>query len=393
MQNVLLQGVAANTISLMIGHPDPTTLYTPEFRDAVNRVLAGPERALAYGPEQGYAVLIEYLVEKFNREQPISIRREQMMMVSGSTHAVDMIARLCGGTIIVEAPTYADSLHIFRDHGLELHSVPLDAEGIIVEELERLLEGLAEGPHPNPSPSGRGGEDHRAMILYTIPTFHNPMGVTLTAERRAEILRLAREYHVMIVEDDVYRDLSFGAPAPTPFFALAEDVNVLHIGSFSKTLAPGLRLGWLIGPDEMIQSFVNCGTTQMGGGASPFSSQIVAEYCRQGYWEAHVAELRHIYRSRRDVMLAALEEYMPVGVSWTKPAGGFFVWVTLPDQVRAVEVKRKALERGVLVAAGEGYFLNPEDGAHSLRLTYSFAPLKDIEKAVQILAEVVISLY
>jgi 2-aminoadipate transaminase len=387
MQDALPQGVAANTISLMIGHPDPTTLYTPEFRDAVNRILAGPEKslasaekALAYGPEQGYAAMIEYLVEKFNREQPISIRREQLMMVAGSTHAVDMIARLCGGTIIVEAPTYADSLHIFRDHGLDVHSVPLDAEGIIVEELERLLERLRSG-------------SAAPIILYTIPSFHNPMGVTLTTERRAEILRLAREHHVMIVEDDVYRDLSFGAPAPTPFFALAENVNVLHIGSFSKTLAPGLRLGWLIGSAEMIQSFVNCGTTQMGGGASPFSSQIVAEYCRQGYWEAHIAELRHIYRSRRDVMLAALEQNMPVGVSWTKPAGGFFVWVTLPDQVRAVDVKRKATERGVLVAAGEGYFLNPEDGAHSLRLTYSFAPLKDIEKAVQILADVVISLY
>jgi 2-aminoadipate transaminase len=377
----LPQGIAENMISLLVGHPDPTALFTPQFQEAMLRALHSPQahHALEYGREQGNPALIDYLVEKINREQRLSLSRDQLMIVAGSTHAVDMIIRLYakpGGVVIVEAPTYGDSLQIFRDHGVDLYSVPVDAHGAVVEDLERLLQRLSAS---NKSP----------RLFYTIPTFHNPMGVTLSEERRIQIIRLARQYDFTIVEDDVYRDLAFDSPVPPSFYALAEGVQVMHIGSFSKTLAPGLRLGWLIASADAVQGFVNCGTTQMGGGASPLSAQIVAEYCRQGYWDDHVDHLRQLYGMRRDRMLSALDQFMPDSVSWTKPSGGFFIWLTLPDNITAREVKQQALERGVLVASGEGYFINPADGAHNLRLTYSFAPPEDIETAVQILADVI----
>ncbi|MBC7814491.1 MAG: PLP-dependent aminotransferase family protein [Burkholderiales bacterium] len=389
MQNLNLPpDAAANTISLMIGHPDPTTLFTPEFQASVNRVLAAPQpfHALEYGQEQGNPALIDFLVDKFNRDQTLALSREQLMIVAGSTHAVDMIARLYthpGGAVMVEAPTYADALHIFRDHSVELHGVPMDDQGVIIAEMERLLERLsASGNLP--------------ALFYTIPTFHNPSGTTLSESRRVEILKLAQRYGFMIVEDDVYRALEFDTHAPPSFFALAKNsgVSVTHIGSFSKTLAPGLRLGWLIASAEAIAGFVDCGTTQMGGGASPLSAQIVAEYCRQGHWEAHILHLQQVYQMRRDIMLAALEQYMPEGVTWTMPAGGFFVWVTLPENVFAREVKRQAQEHRVMVAAGPNYFIDPnsDNGQHNLRLTYSFAPPEDIETAVRILAEVVTGL-
>jgi 2-aminoadipate transaminase len=336
----LAQGVAANTISLMLGHPDPATLFTPEFQEAVMRVLASPQpyQSLQYGPEQGTPALVEYLVAKIKREQAISPGIDQLLLTSGSTQAVDMIARLLikpGDPVIVEAPSYVDALHVLRDHGAELYSIPIDERGLIPETLKSLLEQLND-------------QGNLPRLLYTIPNFHNPTGVSLSEERRIKILQLARQYHFVVVEDDVYRDLTFEGTVPQSFFALAEGDEVLSIGSFSKTLAPGLRLGWLAGSKDAIRHFVQCGVIEMGGGANPFAAQIVAEYCNLGHWEEHIQYLQRLYRSRRDVMLAALDQYMPEGVTWTRPAGGFFIWVSLPQNIPAQTIKKLALERDVL---------------------------------------------
>src|SRR6266568_5160773 len=273
----LPQGVTENTISLLLGHPDPSTLLTAELRASMQRVINDPQAyaALQYGPEQGTRGLINVLVEKIRREQHLSVGPENLMIVAGSTHAVDMLARLYtrpGGVVLIEAPTYVDALHIFRDHHIELRSIPMDDDGLIPGELERQLAGLhASGTVPG--------------MLYTVPTFHNPTGRSLPEARRLEVIRLARHYGFLIVEDDVYRDLSFEGTVPPSFYALAKGQQVVSIGSFSKTLAPGLRLGWLLGSESVIGRCVNCGTTQMGGGANPFIAHMVAEYCRNGSWE------------------------------------------------------------------------------------------------------------
>ena len=219
---------------------------------------------------------------------------------------------------------------------------------------------------------------------------------------------------LVIVEDDVYRDLSFSVngQVPASFFALAHEqgqrpgrtpgqgpgqrrrppAHVCSIGSFSKTLAPGLRLGWLVAPQDVILTCMACGTTQMGGGASPFSAQVVAQYCRSGHWEPHVQRLRSIYSARRDVMVAAMERSMPAGTTWTCPEGGFFVWLTLPSlpaNLRARDVKRSALAAGVAVAAGETFFLDPREGEEHLRLAYSYAAPEDLDAGIDTLAQVV----
>lgn len=380
--NALPQGTTQNTISLLLGHPDPTTLLTSELHQAAQTVINSSQAytTLQYGPEQGTQNLIDFLVEKINREQSLSLQPANLMVVAGSTHAVDMLTRLFArqnGAVLVEAPTYADALHIFRDHQVELYAIPMDEQGLIPGALARQLEQLhAQGTHPG--------------MLYTVPNFHNPTGRTLSTERRLEILALARQYNFLIVEDDVYRDLSFEGPVPASFFALAREYDspVVSIGSFSKTLAPGLRLGWLLGPGDIIEACVNCGTTQMGGGANPFVAHIVAEYCRNGHWETHVARLQTLYKMRRDRALAALARYMPGGVTWTQPGGGFFVWLSLPEHVLARQVKHLALQRGVALAAGEGFFAHPSDGEHHLRLAYSCAAPDDIDKGISILAQV-----
>lgn len=377
----LPQGTTPNTIALRLGHPDPTTLLTPDLREAMYQVISSPQAATAlqYGTEQGAQSLIEMLVEKINQEQHLLVQPSNLMIVAGATHAVDLLARLYakpGGVVLVEAPTYADALHVFRDHQLEVCSIVMDEEGLIPSALAQQVAQLeARGKAP--------------AFLYTIPTFHNPTGRTLPEARRSEILRLARQAGFLIVEDDVYRDLSFEGTVPASFYALAQGHQVVSVGSFSKTLAPGLRLGWLLGAEEIIQRCINCGTTQMGGGANPFVAQIVAAYCRSGAWEPHIQHLRLLYRSRRDRMLAALGQYMPAEVRWTEPAGGFFLWLTLPRHVFAQDVKRLALQHGVDLAAGEGFFVNPADGNHHLRLTYSCAAPDDIDAGVRMLAQVI----
>jgi len=381
ISNDLPQGMLQNTIPLMFGHPDPETLLTPELRNAMLHVINSPHAytTLQYGAGQGTQSLIDFLVEKINREQGLSLQYGNLMVIGGSTHGVDMLARLYarpGGVVLVEAPTYVDAIHVFRDHQVELCSIPIDENGLIPSELEKQVVRLhSSGTFPS--------------MLYTIPNFHNPTGCTSSEARRIEIIRIAQRYGLLIVEDDVYRDLSFEGAVPASFYALANGQQVFSIGSFSKTLAPGLRLGWLVGSEEAIQRCLDCGTMQMGGGANPFVARMVAEYCQGGSLEKHILHLQSLYKMRRDVALTALGKYMPSDVRWTHPTGGFFIWLSLPENVFAQDVKRLALQEGVLVSAGEGFFVNPADGKHNLRLTYSCARAEDIETGIRILGEVV----
>lgn len=381
ISNDLPQGTVHHTISLLFGHPDLATLLTSKLLNAMQHVISSPQfsTALQYGAAQGTQSLINFLIEKINREQNLSIQSGNLMVVAGSTNAVDMLTRLYarpGGVVLVEAPTYVDAIHVFRDHQIELCSIPMDEDGLIPSALEKQLAQLrSSGKIPS--------------FLYTVPNFHNPTGSTSSAARRSEIISIASRYGLLIVEDDVYRDLSFEDTAPASFYALTRGKQVLSIGSFSKTLAPGLRLGWLLGSEEAIQRCANCGTAQMGGGANPFTAHIVAEYCRSGHWEKHISHVQTLYKMRRDLALAALDRYMPSDVKWTHPAGGFFIWLTLPRRIFAQRVNQLALQEGVSVATGEGFFVNPSDGEHNLRLAYSFASPNDIDKGIRILAQVI----
>ncbi len=376
----LPQGVLPGTISLVFGHPDATTLPADELHAAALAALRGPQARLAlqYGPEQGSPGLIDYLVARLNREEGLALTHDNLMIVAGSTHAVDMIARLYAGfdgVVLVEAPTYHDSLHVFRDHGVDLRPVPIDNDGLIVEVLTEQLTAIRR-------------EDKSPRLLYTIPNFQNPSGVTLAATRREAILDLAREHGFLILEDDVYRDLAFEGEVPPSFWALAHGQGVLRIGSFSKIMAAGLRLGWLVAEPEHIERCVECGTSQMGGGANPFVAHLVTEYCRAGHLEPHIAQLRRVYRHRCDVTLAALERHMPPGVTWTHPRGGFFVWLTLPEGVNVGLLRAKARERKVLFVPGTGFFASG-GGERNLRLAFSFVPPDEIESGIDILAQVV----
>ena len=367
------------TISFIYGLPDPATFPAEDLRRAADQVLRErPELALQYGPEQGYGPLIDYLRHRLAHEEGLSLERPQIMLSGGSTQALDHLCTLFsrpGDLVLVEAPTYYETLQLLRDHDLRPLQVPIDDHGISIDALAQRLEALERDSNA------------RARFLYIIPNFQNPSGISLSAERRPALLDLAERHDLLVLEDDVYRDLSYGTDVPASLFALDGNNRTLRIGSFSKILAPGVRMGWLMGPEPLIERLIGSGLRCMGGGASPWVANVLAAYCQQGLLEPHIERLRLVYSQRRDAMLSALATYMPEGVGWTRPGGGIFIWLSLPHPLRAAEVARRASEAKLLIPVGDPFFAEQPTGQY-LRLAFSYVTRAKIEEGIEILARV-----
>ena len=378
------QGVVAGSIPLFAGHPARELLPIAAVREIVDAVWAQPDkpdvaRLFNYGEERGNRALIDFLAARLLRSENLALRHENLMIIGGSTWGVDMITHQLAGpgdTILVDAPSYRDALHIFRDAKLDMQPIAIDADGVAVDAMERRLRDLA-------------ARQRLPKFYYVVPNFQNPTGLTLPRERRQAVVDLSEKYGFAIVEDDVYRDIRFGDDLPPSFYALARGQKVLRLGTFSKTLAPGLRIGWLLARAETVKRFVDSGMLRMGGGANPFTAAIVAEYCRSGRWEKHVAWLRDQYRLRRDCALAALERAMPPSVQWSRPEGGYFIWLRLPKNLSVDELEAPAQAQNVYFASGKGFFVEPEDGARRLRLSFSYVPLEDLESGIAILGRII----
>lgn len=375
------QGVVAGSIPLFAGHPSPDLLPIEAIQHVLNQSFEQSTitRMFNYGNEQGDLDLISFLVDRFNQKEDLRLTTDNMMIMGGSTGGVTMITNLLtqpDDTILVDAPSYRDALHIFRDAGLDMYAIPIDDQGIVIDEMKKTL-GKLEADNRLPK------------FYYVVPTFQNPSGITLTRDRREAIIQLSQDYNFLIVEDDVYSEIRFVDDIPPSFYELAEGNNVLRLGTFSKTLSPGMRLGWLMADADRIDQFVNCGVSAMGGGANPFTAKLVADYCKQGGWDKHILWLREQYQARRDVALNALREYMPDNVSWTYPEGGYFIWITLPDTIRVSEFEHVANEHNVYFAPGTGFFVNPEQGEQHIRISFSYVSSNDMRKGIQILAQLI----
>jgi DNA-binding transcriptional MocR family regulator len=241
----------------------------------------------------------------------------------------------------------------------------------------------------------RAGE--RPALFYTIPSFQNPSSVTMSEERRVRVLELASRYGLLIVEDDVYRDLYFEVPPPPSLHALDSADTVIRLGSFSKILAPGLRVGWATGSAGQIGRMASCGLVHSGGGANPFAAYVVAAFCERGWLEPHISRLRQNYRERRDLLLQGLDAPMAAArsraqgetaISWTRPGGGFFVWLTLPEPLTAGMVLAEAERQGVTFLTGEQFFAEG-DGERHIRLPFSYVERPDLARGAETLVNVV----
>ena len=366
-------------LELKWGQPDLDLLPVAEMRQAAVQALEtyGAD-ALSYGAPQGAGVLVRCLAERIGQHERRAPQLDELMLTGGISIALDQICTLCtrpGDVVLAESPAYHLALSILRDHPLDLVSAPSDDAGLRVDALAEIIARLRS-------------EDRQPRLLYTIPTSNNPTGVNLADERRRALVDLAANEGLLIVEDDVYRELHYDAPPPPSLWELAPSGVVARMGSFAKSLAPGLRLGWLTADAALVQRFVDGGVLDSGGSLNHFTAMVVAQVCVSGAYDALLERFREAYRARRDALLSGLEQHMPDGCSWTHPTGGYFVWLRLPHAVDAEALLPHAEALGVSFVPGTRFYLD-SGGRNALRLAFSLYRPDDLAEGARRLGDAV----
>lgn len=366
-------------ISFAGGLPAPEVFPINEFKEACIKVLdqTGP-LALQYGTTEGFAPLRE-MVARHTEKYGLSITPDNVMITSGSQQALDLIGKVFinrGDHILVENPTYLGALQAWNAYGAEYITVKSDEHGMITDELEA---ALRSGP----------------KFIYVLPNFQNPTGTTLLLERRKKLVELADNYGVPIIEDDPYGQLRFEGEH-LPSVAVVDNQfrsldttysgNVIYLSTFSKILAPGIRLAWVIAPTEVIRKLV-----QAKQGAdlhtSTFNQMVAHEVGHGGFLDKHVLTIRRIYKERRDAMLDSLEEHMPEGVKWTHPQGGLFLWATLPQDMDSTEILKDAINQKVAYVPGDSFHPNG-GGKDTIRFNFSYCRPEVINEGISRLGKV-----
>jgi len=381
MRDLMSLAERPEIISLAGGFPNTESFQREVFEEVMEAIgrdhLAS---ALQYGPTEGLYELRERCVEVM-AEEGARARVDDLMITSGGQQAIDLSIRTFvdpGDVVLAEGPTYPGAVPCFTTYEARVVHVPMDDEGLRVDLVEGELERLAaEGRPPK--------------LLYTIPSFHNPAGVTMSLERRRALVRLAHERELLVVEDNPYGQIRFeGEPLPT-LYELDDGAGwVVYLSTFSKLLAPGVRVGWVAAPPAVLRK-MNLGKQAADLCSSTITQRFILEYMRRHDWREHVGRLNDIYRSRRDAMLRALEEEMPAEATWTRPRGGLFVWATLPSYLDTTDLLARALTRDVAFVPGRAAFLDGR-GADSMRLNFSGVPEARISEGVRRLGETVTEL-
>ena len=369
-------------IDLAWGHPSPELLPVDGLRRAADRVLDryGTD-ALTYGYAAGPGPLIDWVCDRLGAIDDRTPTPESVLITGGNSHALDQVATLLtepGDCVLVESPTYHLAVRILRDHPVELVPVPSDAEGLRVDALPETTAAIRR----------RGG---RVRLLYCVPTFSNPTGVSLAPERRRQLVEFAAAEEVVIVEDDAYRELSYDGPALPSLWSLAAPGTVVRLGSFSKSLAPGLRAGYLTANADIVDRFRDGGLLDSGGGVSHFTSLMVAEFGRTGEYATNVEHLRAAYCERRDALTTALLAELGSEVEWRLPEGGYFLWIALRREVDARALLPRAEAAGTSFMPGPTFFLEPDDadGRRSLRVAFTRYPPAVLAEAARRLARAI----
>ncbi len=363
-----------DVISFAGGLPAPEVFPVEQFREASNYVLEHfGTQSLQYGPTEGYRPLREMIARHTSRFS-VEVAAENILITAGSQQALDFIGRLFinrGDYIVVESPTYLGAIQAWNAYGAQYIPVRADEHGMIVDELEA---ALRIGP----------------KFIYILPNFQNPSGSTLSLERRRQLVEIADRRGVPIIEDDPYGQLRYEGEHLPPVVALDSEYrgpngvhysgNVIYLSTFSKLLAPGLRLGWVIAPPEVIQKLVM--TKQAADlHTSSFNQYVAFEVAKGGFLNEHVKKIRATYKERRDMMIEMMEEMFPAGVTWRKPQGGMFLWGILPEGMDSSEVLKRAVKKKVAFVPGEAF--HPTGGGrNTLRLNFSYSSPETIREGI-----------
>lgn len=363
-------------VSLAGGMPYVQALPADSFADSVHRMLqVRGAQALQYGSGQGDVGLREQIIEVM-REVGISAHSDDVVVTTGSQMALDLVTRVfCdpGDVVLVEAPSYVGALGVFHSYQCQVVHVPMDEQGLIPNALAETIAAVRQ----------RG---QRPKLIYTIPSFHNPAGVTQGPQRRLEILQIAQRERVALLEDDPYGLLGFDGSVPRAIRA-DDPQGVIYLGSFSKTIASGLRVGWALAPHGVREKLVLAAESAVLC-PSNYAQLTVSEYLATQPWREQIKSFREIYRERRDALLDSMTAMMPEGTSWTVPAGGFYSWITLPAGLDATAMLPRAVTALVAYVPGSGFYVDGQGREH-LRLSYCYPPPERIREGVRRLAGVI----
>jgi 2-aminoadipate transaminase len=358
-------------IDLGIGQPQDAILPLEILRKAAAEYAVTSESySLQYGNELGDGYLRLALAEFLREHYAIAVDPEPIFITNGNSQAIDLVCSVFarpGDIVFVEEPSYFLAIDIFRQHGLQIVGIPVDEHGLSIDALESAL------------------TRHTPAFVYAIPAFHNPTGVTLAQDRRGRLVELADRHGFLIVADEVYQLLDYAGNAPPPMAAYVSSGKVLSLGTFSKILAPGLRLGWIQAEMSLIGRLAKVPYVISGGGLNPFTSSIVRTVIEKGWLAGYVRSLREVFRERVDVMDAALRRHFPQSVHFHKPGGGYFFWLRFPDRTRTHAFLEPAQKLGVSFRPGPKFSV--DGGQHNcMRLSFAYYDAAAIETAVPLLA-------
>jgi 2-aminoadipate transaminase len=377
MRDLMAVTARPEVISLAGGLPDTSTFPPESLAAQMSRIAAhSAAAALQYGPTEGFDETKDCIVEVMAAEGMLP-DPDDIVITTGGQQAIDLVTKTLvdpGDVVICEAPTYPGAVPVFCSYQADVRQIEMDGDGMRIDLLEELLDELkAEGRRPK--------------FIYTVPSFQNPGGVTLSLERRARLVELARLHEILVVEDSPYGLLRYSGEALPPLYQLDGGDFVIYLGTFSKILSPGIRLGWVVAPPPVLEKVV------LGKGAtdlctSTLTQFFVRQYFSEGGWKSYVEDLVDLYRGRRDTMLEALAEHFPAEATWTEPEGGLFIWATLPEYIDTGDLLAKALRNDVAFVPGQAAYVD-ERGKNSMRLNFSGVNDAEIREGIKRIGRVI----
>jgi 2-aminoadipate transaminase len=376
MRDLMALTERADVISLAGGLPDTSTFPPDSYASLMGKVAAEScARALQYGPTEGLSVVKRCITDVMAAEA-MFVEPDEVLVTTGGQQVIDLVCKTLvdpGDVVVCEAPTYPGAVPTFCAYEADVVQVTMDRDGMRIDELSEVLDGLER-------------DGRRPKFIYTVPNFHNPAGVTLSLERRRELVRIASERELLVLEDNPYGLLRYEGERLPTLRSLDEEF-VIYAGTFSKILSPGVRLGWTVAPAPVLAK-MNIGKQSSDLCSSSISQYFVGAYFDSGPWEDYVRSLIEIYRRRRDVMLDSLAEHFPREAEWTHPQGGLFIWVTLPDYIDTTDLLARALQDQVAFVPGRAAYVDGRGGS-SMRLNFSGVGEDEIREGVRRIGEVV----
>jgi 2-aminoadipate transaminase len=377
MRDLMAVTARPEVISLAGGLPDTSSFPPATFAAVAQRIAREScAKALQYGPTEGLPETRECIVDVMGSEG-MKVDPDDLIVTTGGQQVIDLVTKTLidpGDVIVAEAPTYPGAVPTFSSYQADVVQIDLDADGMRVDLLEERLDRLER-------------DGRRPKFIYTVPSFQNPAGVTMSLERRRRLVEVASEREILVLEDNPYGLLRYeGQPLPT-LWALDGGVYVMYLGTFSKILSPGIRLGWVVAPPPVLEK-INLGKQAADLCTSTLSQLMVQAYFEEARWRDYVESLTEIYRARRDTMLDALAEFFPPEAEWTRPAGGLFIWATLPDFIDTTDLLARALRDNVAFVPGEAAYLDGR-GRNAMRLNFSASDEESIREGIRRIGKVV----